>query len=214
MGRPPSRPKIYHIVHIDRLPSIIADGYLWCDAEVARRSSPGTTIGMDGIKRRRLDELELRSHPDLYVGDCVPFYFCPRSVMLYVLHKGTNPDLAYRGGQERIIHLEADLFQTVDWANRNQRRWAFTSSNAGAYYFDDFADLPSLSELDWEAIFANDWRGLQDGKQAEFLLERSCPWESIARIGTQSRRIYDQVLMFVRSGTHRPNVQISLDWYY
>ena len=214
MGRPPSRPKIYHIVHIDRLPSIIADGYLWCDAEVARRSSPGTTIGMDGIKRRRLDELELRSHPDLYVGDCVPFYFCPRSVMLYVLHNGTHRDLGYRGGQERIIHLEADLFQTVDWANRNQRRWAFTSSNAGAYYFDDFADLPSLSELDWEAIFAIDWRGLQDGKQAEFLLERSCPWESIARIGTQSRRIYDQVLMFVRSGTHRPNVQIRLDWYY
>ena len=70
------------------------------------------------------EELTLDSHPDLYVGNCVPFYFCPRSVMLYVLHMGNLPDLGYRGGQEPIVHLEADLLGTVDWANCNQRRWA------------------------------------------------------------------------------------------
>ena len=78
----PADPKIYHIVHADRLPSIIADGRLWCDAEIVRCSPPGTTIGMNGIKQRRLNELTLNSHPDLHVGDCVPFYFCPRSIML------------------------------------------------------------------------------------------------------------------------------------
>jgi len=36
----PAQPKIYHIVHVDRLPSIIADGGLWCDAEIVRRSPP------------------------------------------------------------------------------------------------------------------------------------------------------------------------------
>ena len=45
---PPAEPKIYHIVHADRLPSIIADGNLWCDAEIARRQAAnpgmGTTI--------------------------------------------------------------------------------------------------------------------------------------------------------------------------
>lgn len=30
------QPKIYHIVHVDRLPSIIADEHLWCDAEMLR----------------------------------------------------------------------------------------------------------------------------------------------------------------------------------
>lgn len=25
----PAQPKIYHIVHVDRLPSIVADGCLW-----------------------------------------------------------------------------------------------------------------------------------------------------------------------------------------
>ncbi len=214
MGRPPSRPKIYHIVHIDRLPSIIADGYLWCDAEVARRSSPGTTIGMDGIKRRRLDELELDSHPDLRVGDCVPFYFCPRSVMLYVLHKGTNRDLAYQGGQERIIHLEADLYQTVDWANRIQRRWAFTSSNAGSYYFEDYSNLAELGQIDWGAVQSRDWAQGKESKQAEFLVEHSFAWDLITRIGIRSERIYASVHSSLVRSSHRPKIEVKPEWYY
>jgi len=107
----PYKPKIYHIVHVDRLPSIIADGWLWSDADIVRRSLPGTTIGMNGIKQRRLNELTLTSHPGLHVGDCVPFYFCPRSIMLYLIHQANHPELAYRGGQDPIVHLEADLHQ-------------------------------------------------------------------------------------------------------
>ncbi len=96
----PSHPKIYHIAHVDRLPSIVADGFLWCDAEVIRREPAGTTIGMSSIKQRRLT-LPLSSYPDLHVGDCVPFYFCPRSVMLYLIHRGNHPELDYRGGKPR-----------------------------------------------------------------------------------------------------------------
>jgi len=109
----PATPKIYHIVHVDRLPSIVADGFLWSDAEIVRRARPGTTIGMNSIKQRRLNKLTLTSHPSLYVGACVPFYFCPRSVMLYLIHLANDPDLAYRGGQEPIVHLESDLNRAV-----------------------------------------------------------------------------------------------------
>lgn len=68
----PEHPKIYHIVHVDRLPSIISDNHLWCDAKAARRSRGGTVIGMSHIKQRRLRR-RLASHPQLHVGDCVPF---------------------------------------------------------------------------------------------------------------------------------------------
>ena len=30
---PPAEPNIYHIVHVDRLASIVADGRLWSDAK-------------------------------------------------------------------------------------------------------------------------------------------------------------------------------------
>ena len=210
----PTEPKIYHIVHVDRLSSIIANGHLWCDAHINRQGAPGTTIGMNNIKQRRLTNA-LHSHPDLHVGDCVPFYFCPRSVMLFLIHRGNDPELEYRGGQGPIIHLEADVRQTVAWASRNERRWAFTTSNAGSFLFDDYSDLSQLHKIDWDAVRANQWAGERKFyKQAEFLIEHSFPWELVSRIGTNSVETYRQVVRFVRSSTHRPAVKIKPDWYY
>ena len=124
---------------------------------VRRRAAAGTNIGMDNIKQRRRS-LPLNSHPRLHVGECVPFYFCPRSIMLYAIHRANHPELSYRGGQGPIVHLEADLHQTVAWAERYGRRWAFTDSNAGSFYFNDWSDLTNLGEIDWQAVHARDWQ--------------------------------------------------------
>jgi hypothetical protein len=219
MPQPPA-PKIYHIVHVDRLPSIITDRFLWSDAEVLRRSCPGTTIGMDRIKQRRLYELSLASHPGLHVGSCVPFYFCPRSIMLYLISRANNPDLSYQEGQEPIVHLESDLYQAVAWAEENHQRWAFTLSNAGAHYFDDYATLAELNKIDWAAVKALRWSGndvlpsVKEGKQAEFLMEKSFPWELVCRIGVASSKMHWQVLALLSTIGHRPQVEIKTDWYY
>ena len=210
----PANPKIYHILHVDRLTSVIADGCLWCDAEIARRGHAGTTIGMNNIKQRRLNELTLASHPGLYVGECVPFYFCPRSIMLYLIHRANHPELSYRGGQTPIIHLEADLSAAVAWADENGRRWAFTLSNAGAYYFEDRNNLTQLHELDWDAIQARDWQRKKEGKQAEFLIEHSFPWQLVERIGVMNITIYTQVVHALAGAAHRPQVEVRRDWYY
>ena len=208
----PSQPKIYHIVHVDRLPSIIEDGYLWCDAKMTNRSATGTTIGMSRIKERRLRK-ELSTHPDLRVGGCVPFYFCYRSVMLHSIHV-KNPNLEYRGGQEPIAHLEADLYETVARADANRRRWAFTSSSAGAYHFNDYSDITQLSNLDWGAIYARYWRERRDEKQAEFLVEESFPWNLVRRVGVYSPRIRTRALEAMKGADYQPPVEIRRDWYY
>lgn len=216
----PAQLKIYHIVHVDRLPSIIADGHLWCDAEIVRRAPSGTTIGMNAIKQRRLNQLTLTSHPDLHVGDCVPFYFCPRSVMLYLIYQANHPDLEYRGGQGPIVHLEADLRAAVSWAQQDNRRWAFTLSNAGASYFEDRCDLAELNEVYWDAVQANNWGGsdiapsIKEGKQAEFLMESHFPWHLVERIGVSSSGIYRQVTNALPARGHRPQVETKSEWYY
>lgn len=209
----PPQPKIYHIAHVDRLPAIVADGFFWCDAEVIRRAPAGTTIGMSSIKQRRLT-LPLGSHPSLHVGDCVPFYFCPRSVMLYLIYQGNHQELAYRGGQGPILHFEADLHAAVAWANAQAARWAFTLSNAGSYFFEDRNDLARLGEIDWTAVQARDWRAHKEGKQAEFLLEHRFPWHLIERIGVQSANVYRQVVNALPPNGHRPAVEVRTDWYY
>jgi hypothetical protein len=213
MNTVPQKPKIYHIVHVDRLPSIVATGGLLSDAMVQAQALGGTMIGMNHIKQRRLT-LPLNSHPDLHVGDCVPFYFCPRSVMLYLIYKGNYQDLEYRGGQAPILHLEADLHATVAWAQAQQRRWAFTLSNAGSDFFEDRCDLACLDEIDWAAVQALDWQQCKDGKQAEFLLEHSFPWHLIERIGVLNCTTYRQVVKALPLNGHRPTVEIRPDWYY
>ena len=215
----PTEPKIYHIVHVDRLPSIVSDGYLWSDAGMSQRGGVWTTIGMASIKQSRLRNL-VSSHRNLHVGDCVPFYFCPRSVMLYVIFKGNNPELEYRGGQEPIVHLEADLRQTVDWAEANNRRWAFTSSNAASNYFEDYSDISKLDKINWDAIKAREWAGpgvdpsMKEGKQAEFLLESVFPWELVLKIGIISQKIYPSVQVASQGAHHRPTVEVKRNWYY
>ena len=209
----PAKPKIYHIVHVDRLSSIVADNGLWCDAKVVQRPLPGTPIGMNSIKQRRLNST-LTSYPDLYVGDCVPFYFCPRSVMLYVISQKNHPELAYRGGQGPIVHLEADLRRTVTWAEKHQQRWAFTLSNAGAFYFEDRCDLAQLREIDWSAVRATSWRQCKEGKQAEFLVERQFPWEMVARIGVLSSHVYHLTSTALEAAAYKPPVEIRPEWYY
>ena len=210
---PPAEPKIYHIVHVDRLASIVADGCLWSDAALQRRERPGTTIGMSTIKQRRLTN-PVKCRPGLNVGDCVPFYFCPRSIMLYVIHMANSPELDYRGGQGPILHLEADLHEAVDWAERHGRRWAFTLSNAGSGYFEDRYDLAQLGEIDWDAVQARNWQGRTHGKQAEFLMERSFPWTLVCRVVVCTAETYNGATEAMRPADHQPAVTVQPGWYY
>lgn len=209
----PAQPKIYHIVHVDRLASIAAGGLL-SDAQIVAQNTAGTTIGMSSIKQRRLQEITLDSHPDLYVGQCVPFYFCPRSIMLYLIYQANHPELNYRGGQAPIIHLQADLHASVQWANQQNLRWAFTLSNAGSYFFEDRNNLAQLNELDWAAIQANQWQQCKEGKQAEFLLEQVFPWHLVEKIGVRDRQRYQEVSNILQVAAHRPPVSIESGWYY
>jgi hypothetical protein len=176
--------------------------------------------GQEDIKRRRLEELVFTSHPGLHVGECVPFYFCPRSVMLYLLRQANHPNLGYRGGEGPIVHLEADLHETVRWADEAGHRWAFTLSNAGAYGFEDRSTLDALDEIDWEAVRADRWAGssipssVRHGKQAEFLMERRFPWDLVSRIGVRAQETAQRVSQILAGRPHRPAVEIRPDWYY
>ena len=212
--RAPANPKIYHIVHVDRLPSIVAEGRLWSDAEIGNRSLGGTTIGMTTIKQRRLSELYLDKYPDLHIGECVPFYFCPRSIMLYLIHTGNQDGLSYRGGQGDIVHLEADLRETVAWAETQRKRWAFTLSNAGAWYCESRYDLAHLNDIAWASVRATDWRQCKEGKQAEFLVEQQFPLELVSRIGVHSQKVYRQVREILLATQHNLIVEVKPEWYY
>ncbi len=211
----PTQPKLYHITHVENLPAILAAGGLRSDATMIAAGGPAAAIGMSSIKQRRLT-LPVRCHLDDCVGGYVPFYFCPRSIMLFLIHCANHPELAYRGGQGPILHFEADLQEVVAWATEQGQRWAFSLSNAGAYYTEFRNQLEQLDEVDWAAVAATDFRDAQvkEGKQAEFLVRDFFPWHLVRRIGVIDAGIYRQVLHALSGTPHRPAVEVRREWYF
>lgn len=211
-----ANPKIYHITHLDNLAQIVATGTVLSDAERLSQKVDAEIVGMSKIKERRLRVLSVKCHPGTRVGEYVPFYFCPRSIMLYILHMGNHCDLSYRGGQRPVLHLRADLMATIQWADQNSVRWAFSDSNAGGYLASFFKSISDLDKIDWAAVEATDFRSMQvkEGKQAEFLVYESFPWELVKRIGVKDEDIERQVNDILREARHKPLVGVEPNWYY
>jgi hypothetical protein len=216
MSQPPAGPKVYHITHVDNLSAIIAETALLSDAAMLARGGPRQVIGMSAIKQRRLNKLEVVTQPGTKVGDYVPFYFCPRAVMLYVIHCANHPELDYKGGQGPIVHLEANLLTVIEWADANGVRWAFSLSNAGAYYTEFRSQVSDLTELDWNAIAATDFRhpDVKERKQAEFLVEERFPFCLFNRIGVRSAAIQARAVNALKSANRKPVVEIRPEWYF
>jgi len=215
MVAPPANPKIYHIVHVDRLPSILQHGGLSSDAYVRANGCAGTTIGMGDLKASRLVR-PVPTHPDSCVGDYVPFYFCSRSIMLYVIYMANHPALAYRGGQGPIVHLEADLARVLDWADAHGRPWAFSLGNATAVFTEFRSSREGLSDLRWDLIPQRMFTDpqIKEAKQSELLVRDFFPWTLVDRIGTHSDAIANQVAQVLAGKPHRPTVQRMPAWYY
>ena len=136
--------------------------------------------------------------------------------MLYLIHMANHPELTYRGGQDPIVHLQADLFTTIAWAGAHGQRWAFSLSNAGAYYTEFRSQIDQLGDINWPAVATNDFRSpdVKEGKQAEFLLHSFFPWELVEQIGVYSHVIEEQVIKLLQANPHRPPVARQPAWYY
>ena len=216
MTTPSAQPKIYHITHVDNLASILAVGCIEADGRRLSQVGDQTSIGMTDIKRRRLFEIDVFCHPGTKVGEYVPFYFCPRSIMLFIIYKNNHPDMSYRGGQEPILHLQVDMESTIRWANENGVYWAFSDRNAGGYLADFFKNSLELDNIDWDAVKSTDFRNMQiqEGKQAEFLIHDTCPWHLVEKIGVLNDNIRNQVNGILRNVQYKPVVKIERTWYY
>jgi hypothetical protein len=104
----------------------------------------------------------------------------------------------------------------IEWAAQTGVRWAFSDRNAGAYFASFSAEEDGLAGLDWRAIKNPDFRNpsVKEGKQAEFLVFESFPWNLVERIGVHNGRLEQQVAELLQGAEHLPSVMIRKDWYY
>lgn len=202
----PSDPPIFHITHVDNLPGILREGGLWCDRQRIARQLGNTNIGHAHIKQRRLTRA-VTTRAGGTLGDYVPFNFCPRSVMLFAVHKGHQD---YAGGQENVVHL----ISTVSRAIALGRAWAFTDRHAELAHALHFDDLAKLSEVPWHVMGEPYWSAVKEERQAEFLVHDFFPWTAVAEVAVMTASAAQRAQTALAGAQHRPAVTIHREWYY
>jgi hypothetical protein len=200
---------IYHITHIGNLQRIVAEGGLHCDRSAQELKS--VNIGHMHIKARRLNR-SVPLGPKGTVGEYVPFYFAPRSPMLYVISRGGVE--GYADGQEPVIHLRS----TAEAVKKAGLRWVFTEGHADMDYTDFFDDLKDLDKIDWDLMQARYWHDTNNDpdrkrrRQAEFLVHEFLPWGLVSYIGVYDRSIAETVGKLLKGDG--PEVGVQGGWYY
>lgn len=171
-----------------------------------------TCIGHAHIKQRRLTR-QVSVAAFGFLGDYVPFNFCPRSVMLYVIHSRSVD--GFDGSQEEVVHLVSNIGVAV----KAGRPWTFTDRHAELAYARYYANLSQLNQVDWSVMPLQQWGGpgrddIKEKRQAEFLVHGFLPWTSIVAIGVKSEPIARSVNSAIQSSDYKPNVVIMPSWYY
>lgn len=214
---PRPRPtRVAHFTHVNHLASIIRFGILADRAAQDERllTSEVGNLEIKGHRRRREVPLE----PGGRVGDYVPFYFAPRSPMMYVIHKGNVP--TYQEGTSKLIYLVSSLERLREL----DHDVLISDRNAVLRYaeFRRFEPLDKLDDghIDWELMRARDWANTPDDpdrrerRMAEALVHGRVRWEAVTKIVVRSNDIADEVELGLTEAEASLPVDVRPDWYF
>ena len=122
------------------------------------------------------------------IGEYVPFYFTPRSIMLYNIITGYWAPVVPKVEREDILVIRCAL---KDLSNLPQ--FFFTDGQANDALTKHYNDTLHFNKIDWESIHASNFN--KDGDvdrprryQAEFLVRRHVPVEWIESFHTYNQK--------------------------
>lgn len=202
---------VFRILHIDNLDIILKRGAMYAGNFIPKDGLPYKAIHDEGVQNYR----SAFQVPDgRCLLDFLPFYFGPRSPMLYRLSR--NSVQGYNGGQAPIIYLvlEAHDFEYPDFD------FLFTDAQANKAYTRYYDDLRDLDKLDWATIYHRVWHdtiddnGRKGRKQAEFLVYEKCPLEMVRAICVYDEKRKEQTLEALAQYGFNLPVEIKSEWYY
>lgn len=204
---------LYHITHVRNLTSVLARGGLLACGDLRRLDVGYTDIAHQHIQDRRAAKKVLRG-PGGVLHDYIPFYFAPRSPMLFTISKGNVE--GYAEGQKPVIYL----LTTAQHIQSLPLPFVFTDGHGAMQVTRYFNDLDELACVDWRVMRASSWHDMDEDldrkrrRQAEFLVHHVVPWTAILGIAVMSAPIQAQVQTLISAAAYRPPVRVRRDWYY
>lgn len=149
------------------------------------------------------------------VADYVPFYYAPRSPMLYSIQRGNVPGVA--ADPDPIVYCVARAQEF------SPPQFVVTDGNAASDFtcqYGTHADISS--KVDWKVMNMTSWKNTdQDGdrmrrRMAEFLVHRFVEWHYVKSLVTRVPATQQAVLyLYVQlKPAHQPPVTVNANWYY
>ncbi|MET3501754.1 hypothetical protein ABIC45_003366 [Mucilaginibacter rubeus] len=177
----------YRITHRDNLSHILQYGLL-------NKNHVNADPGFVAIGNPEI--IDVRSTTPVYlkgyglVGEYVPFYFTPRSIMLYNIVTGYYAPKVPKREKEEIIVIRCMIKRLI-----MQDRWFFTNGQANDEETTHFANINFLDRIDWSCIQQSNF-SKSDGDydrqrryQAEFLVYESVPVACIESICVYNEKV-------------------------
>jgi hypothetical protein len=179
-----------------------------------RRGTLQVEIGDRSIKAWRRTK-KISVGPGGVAADYVPFYFAPRSPMLFkISRRGVEQ---YREGrQEPLIYLVT----AVDMIERLGLPFVFSDGNCAKFITDVFDDLSDLDKVDWPLMKDRYWNDTaSDGdrmrrRMAEFLVYDRIPWSAFLGVGTMTEDVAAHVRNIFAGFGLPVDAIVRRDWYY
>lgn len=211
MPRPVPTP-LYHFTSIHHLASIIEHG-LVCDTSAAT-GLLSVEVGNRGIKEQRRRR-PVPVAPGGVVADYVPFYFAPRSPMLYAITMGNVPE--YSGGIDPLLYLVTTAERLAELG----LPMLFTDRNAvlaTAHFTPSLADIDTL--IDWPLMRARMWNNTpsepdrRERRMAECLVYSRVPWEAIQYVVARTPPRATEARATLTRFSQSIAVRTKRDWYF
>jgi hypothetical protein len=177
----------YRIYNIENLAYLLEVGL--CTKNHSNASKHFSSVGNPDIIGTR-DTTSVRIDGYGNLGDYVPFYFTPRSVMLYNIITGYYAPLVPKLSRDEIIIIRSEIAEL----SANTRTF-FTDGQANAAYSKHYTDLKDLDKIDWESIQQSNFHKSDADTdrtrryQAEFLVYAHVPLDLIESILVYNEKI-------------------------
>lgn len=134
----------YRITHISNLPLLLQNGivnknYPNANRDYVEIGNP-EIIDVRSTKPVRIDDYGM-------IGDYVPFYFTPKSIMLYNIITGYRHPVVQRRNKNEILVIRCLIEKLSELP-----QWFFTDGQGNDMASSHYNNLADLEQLDWDCI--------------------------------------------------------------
>ena len=202
----PKKIWLFRITHIENIPHILRNGLVTRHSPAA--SEDFVRIGDISLIEVR-DDIKAPVPPGGMLSEYIPFYFGPRSPMLYQISTGF--DGVKQFPQQEIVYIVTSL----DKIREHHLPYFFTDGHIRSFTSTSYNDDKYLEKLDWSAIFATYWKSdeadlrKQEKKQAELLVKNYVPVNAIELFCVYNEHAKGILYSFLSGMNHEFEVRIS-----